>query len=670
MFAYVFKTRADPFAGRINLFRVYQGTLDARLARAQHARPRQGAHRPAAGPAGQGGHPHRRVRAGGHRRRRQAQGDARRRLAGRARPADLDALDQAARARDGVLDRGQGQGRRGQGLHRPAPPAGGGPDDRPAPRPADRRADRRRALADPRRGRRRPPEGALRGRGRRSSRRASPTRRRSAAAPRRTGATRSRPAAAASSATATSRSSRSPSGDFEFVNAIKGGVIPTGFIPAVEKGVLEAMAQGAVAGYPVKGVRVTLYDGSYHTVDSSEMAFKLAGSLAMRQALEHAGAVLLEPIMLVTASVPDESVGDVMGDLSSRRGRPLGTEAVGGMTEVKAEVPMAEMLTYAPDLRSITGGQGEYTLEFLRYEEVPAHLAQKVIEAKRGRPSEVERGLRLVRLRPGAGYPLRRGAGALLRSRPVMPSTRDIRTNQVDISCDVCGRTLLRGEQPETFLAGGAAPPGVRAVHRARPARGVDPRVRRRRPAAAFGAQRPPAALVRRTASAATAGRARRSRPSRPRAVAAAGGAGARARRLTQRTSDAARRRPRSPTSRRASRATCAPCRRTPSSRCSGRSRSSTAPSTCARSAASRARSGRPPSWVRPLGDRPSVVSIAVMWELSWYRYEIDLSEEAHGVRRAAQGDELSELPARGPGRQRRGRRARRARARPARPAG
>ena len=167
--------------------------------------------------------------------------------------------------------------------------------------------------------------------------------------------------------------------DFEFVNAIKGGVIPQGFIPAVEKGVLEAMRQGIVAGYPVKGVKVRLYDGSYHSVDSSEMAFKIAGSIAMRQALEQSSPVLLEPIMLVTASVPDDSVGDVMGDLSSRRGRPLGTEGTGGMTEVKAEVPMAEMLSYAPDLRSITGGQGEYTLEFLRYEEVPTHLAQKVV---------------------------------------------------------------------------------------------------------------------------------------------------------------------------------------------------------------------------------------------------------------------------------------------------
>jgi elongation factor G len=170
-------------------------------------------------------------------------------------------------------------------------------------------------------------------------------------------------------------------GDFEFVNAIKGGVIPTSFIPAVEKGVREAMQHGVIAGYPVKGVRVRLFDGQYHTVDSSEMAFKIAGSQAMKQALDQAGAVLLEPIMLVTVSVPESSVGDVMGDLSSRRGRPQGTEAAGSMTEIKAEVPMAEMLSYAPDLRSITGGQGEYTMEFERYEEVPAHLAQKVVQA-------------------------------------------------------------------------------------------------------------------------------------------------------------------------------------------------------------------------------------------------------------------------------------------------
>jgi elongation factor G len=168
---------------------------------------------------------------------------------------------------------------------------------------------------------------------------------------------------------------------FEFVNAIKGGVIPHSFIPAVEKGCLEAMQHGAVAGYPVKGVRVRLHDGSYHSVDSSEMAFKMAGSIAMRHALEEAGPVLLEPIMLVTLSVPEDAVGDVIGDLNSRRGRPSGMEpGPGGMTEVKAEVPMAEMLTYAPDLRSLTGGRGDYTMEFLRYEEVPAHLAQKVVD--------------------------------------------------------------------------------------------------------------------------------------------------------------------------------------------------------------------------------------------------------------------------------------------------
>ncbi len=182
-----------------------------------------------------------------------------------------------------------------------------------------------------------------------------------------------------------------PGTGFEFVNAIKGGVIPTGFIPAVEKGVQDAMQAGVVAGFPVKDVRVRLYDGSYHTVDSSEMAFRLAGSLAMKQAMEQAGPALLEPIMLATVAVPEDAVGDVIGDLNSRRGRPLGMEPVGaGMTEVKAEVPMAEMLSYAPDLRSITGGQGEFTMEFLRYEEVPAHLAGKVVEETRAEKEAVK----------------------------------------------------------------------------------------------------------------------------------------------------------------------------------------------------------------------------------------------------------------------------------------
>jgi elongation factor G len=177
---------------------------------------------------------------------------------------------------------------------------------------------------------------------------------------------------------------------FEFVNKIKGGVIPSGFIPAVEKGIVETMAHGVIAGYPVEGVRVTLFDGSHHNVDSSEMAFKVAGSMAFKQAMESARPVLLEPIMTITVSVPEDSVGDVIGDLNSRRGRPLGMDPKGGSTDVKAEVPMAEILSYAPDLRQITGGRGDYTMELARYEEVPAHLAGKVVEKARGEEAAVQ----------------------------------------------------------------------------------------------------------------------------------------------------------------------------------------------------------------------------------------------------------------------------------------
>jgi elongation factor G len=168
--------------------------------------------------------------------------------------------------------------------------------------------------------------------------------------------------------------------DFEFVNAIKGGVIPGGFIPAVEKGVQEAMRSGTIAGFPVRGVRVTVFDGQHHSVDSSEMAFKIAGSMAFKDAMESAQPTLMEPIMTVTVTVPEEYVGDVIGDLNSRRGRPLGMEPRGAVTEVKAEVPMAELLEYAPDLRAITGGQGEYSMELARYEEVPGHVAQQVVQ--------------------------------------------------------------------------------------------------------------------------------------------------------------------------------------------------------------------------------------------------------------------------------------------------
>jgi elongation factor G len=171
----------------------------------------------------------------------------------------------------------------------------------------------------------------------------------------------------------------------EFVDEIKGAAIPGGFIPAVEKGVLEAMRHGTVAGYPVKGVRVRLVDGKHHDVDSSEMAFKVAGSMAFREAMETADPVLLEPIVRLTVSCPEEVVGEVIGDLNSRRGHPLGMEPKGGGTEVRAEVPMAEMLDYAPDLRSISGGRAEFTVELERYEPVPRQVADKIVaSADRG----------------------------------------------------------------------------------------------------------------------------------------------------------------------------------------------------------------------------------------------------------------------------------------------
>ena len=170
---------------------------------------------------------------------------------------------------------------------------------------------------------------------------------------------------------------------YEFVDKIVGGVIPQSFRPAVDKGIQEAMQRGELAGAPVRGVRVRLVDGMYHNVDSSEMAFKIAGSMAFKQAYEKADPVLLEPIMALDATVPDDTVGAVNGDLNSRRGRLLGMEPAGGMTTIRAEVPMSEILTYSQSLTSLTGGRGDYTMSFLRYEEVPAHISQKLIEETR-----------------------------------------------------------------------------------------------------------------------------------------------------------------------------------------------------------------------------------------------------------------------------------------------
>ncbi len=180
-----------------------------------------------------------------------------------------------------------------------------------------------------------------------------------------------------------------PGGEFEFVDQIVGGVIPRQYIPAVEKGIVEAMRGGITAGYPATDIRVTLYDGSYHAVDSSEMAFKIAGSMAFKSAAKQAKPTLLEPIMKMEIIVPEEYMGDIIGDLNGRRGRVLGMDSHRGMQKINALVPMSEVLKYAPSLTSMTGGRGNYTMEFDHYEEVPAQLQEKIIEeAKKAREEE------------------------------------------------------------------------------------------------------------------------------------------------------------------------------------------------------------------------------------------------------------------------------------------
>ncbi len=169
---------------------------------------------------------------------------------------------------------------------------------------------------------------------------------------------------------------------FEFVDKIVGGVVPRQYIPAVEKGVIEAMHEGSLAGYPMVDVRVTLFDGSYHTVDSSEMAFKVAASMGFKKALEAAKPVLLEPIMSVEVVAPDDSLGAVIGDLNSRRGKVQGVVPQSGGQSIKALVPMSEMLSYVPMLNSLTSGRGMYTMEFYGYEDVPSHLAQKITQER------------------------------------------------------------------------------------------------------------------------------------------------------------------------------------------------------------------------------------------------------------------------------------------------
>ncbi len=173
-----------------------------------------------------------------------------------------------------------------------------------------------------------------------------------------------------------------PEKDYEFVDKIVGGIIPKEFIPAVDAGIQEAMQNGVVAGYPVIGVKATLFDGSFHEVDSSEIAFKIAGSMAFREAAKKANPILLEPIMLVEVDTPEEYMGDVMGDLSKRRGKILGSEKKGTTMTIKAEVPLAEMFGYATDLRSLTQGRATFSMVFEKYEEVPKNIADEIAGAK------------------------------------------------------------------------------------------------------------------------------------------------------------------------------------------------------------------------------------------------------------------------------------------------
>ncbi|UKI34806.1 MAG: hypothetical protein L6W00_23960 [Lentisphaeria bacterium] len=181
----------------------------------------------------------------------------------------------------------------------------------------------------------------------------------------------------------------SPAPEYEFVNEVVGGTIPKNFIPAVEKGVAEMMDRGPLVGCHVEGVRVAVYDGKYHPVDSNEMAFKIAARMAFREAMNQAKPVLLEPVMRVEVHIPHAYTGDITGDLNHKRGRILGMDMEEGMEVVQAEVPLAEMHKYATELRSMTQGRGSFEMRFVRYEQVPANVAAEVI-AKHQQETEAE----------------------------------------------------------------------------------------------------------------------------------------------------------------------------------------------------------------------------------------------------------------------------------------
>ena len=167
---------------------------------------------------------------------------------------------------------------------------------------------------------------------------------------------------------------------YEFVNSVVGGVIPKEYIPAIDAGIQEAMESGSLAGYPIMGLRAEVYDGSYHEVDSSEMAFHVAGSLALKEAMRKVGTILLEPVMKVDVTVPESYMGDIIGDINSRRGRIEGMDNRNGAAIVHGFVPLGEMFGYATDLRSKTQGRGVYTMQFQDYEPIPKSIQDKILK--------------------------------------------------------------------------------------------------------------------------------------------------------------------------------------------------------------------------------------------------------------------------------------------------
>jgi len=180
-------------------------------------------------------------------------------------------------------------------------------------------------------------------------------------------------------------------GNFEFVDKIFGGAIPRNYVPSVEKGVRQACVEGALAGYPIQDIKVTVYDGSYHEVDSSDMAFQIAAGMALRKGILEAGPKLLEPIMDVEIAIPDDYTGQISGDLNSRRGRIMGIEATGKKQKIKAQVPLSEMFKYANDLRSMTAGRGTYSMRFSHYEEAPQKVVLEVVNAAKARQQQEEK---------------------------------------------------------------------------------------------------------------------------------------------------------------------------------------------------------------------------------------------------------------------------------------